>query len=312
MRCKVCRERAVIDLPRHNAAFCRGHFLEYFDNQVRRAIKEFRMFGPGDRILVAVSGGKDSLALWDVLLRLGYRADGLYIDLGIGDYSSESARKVEAFARERGATLRKVSLRERYGLAVPELAEGLRRPPCSGCGLSKRYIFNQEALEGGYDVIATGHNLDDEAATLLGNVLHWNVDALRRQYPVLEGGDGFVRKVKPLVRLTERETAAYAVLRGIDYIVEECPYAVGARSHVYKDLLNRLELESPGSKQQFLFGFYERGRAELMAAADRPALRACRICGQPTTTEVCAFCRMMQRVGVEAERLAAAGRASAE
>lgn len=296
MRCTVCREKAVIDLRRHNSAFCRAHFLEYFENQVRRAIREFRMFDRDDRILVAVSGGKDSLALWDVLLRLGYRADGLYIDLGIGDYSAESRRKVEAFAHQRNAHLRVVALGETYGHTVPEMAQGLQRPPCSGCGLSKRYIFNREALEGGYDVVATGHNLDDEAATLLGNLLHWNIEALRRQYPVLQASPGLVKKVKPLVRLTERETAAYAVLRGIDYIVEECPYAVGARSHVYKDLLNRLEWESPGSKQQFLFGFYERGRDLFRSEGEQTALRRCARCGQPTTAEVCAFCRMMERL----------------
>ena len=95
------------------------------------------------------------------------------------------------------------------------------------CGLSKRYIFNREAHEGGYDVIATGHNLDDEAATLLGNTLRWNVDYIARQSPVLPAEPGFVKKVKPLHRLSELETAAYAFLRGIDYVVEECPLVAG-------------------------------------------------------------------------------------
>ncbi len=86
--------------------------------------------------------------------------------------------------------------------------------PCSACGLSKRHIFDRATLDGGYDVVATGHNLDDEAAVLLGNVLRWDLAYLARQRPVLPGGDGFPRKVKPLVRLGERETAAYCVLTG--------------------------------------------------------------------------------------------------
>ena len=67
---------------------------------------------------------------------------------------------------------------------------------------------------GGYDAIVTGHNLDDEAAVLMGNALHWHTDYLGRQAPLLPARHGFPKKAKPLVRLTERETAAYCVLAG--------------------------------------------------------------------------------------------------
>ncbi len=101
MKCRTCRGPAVVDIRRHNAAFCREHFLHHCEEQVRRAISSHRMFGPDDRVLVAVSGGKDSLALWDLLVRLGYRADGLYLGLGIGEYSDESGTYARAFAQER-------------------------------------------------------------------------------------------------------------------------------------------------------------------------------------------------------------------
>jgi len=296
MKCTKCKGKAAIELRRHNSAFCAQHFTEYFHNQVRRAIDKFRMVDPTERILVAISGGKDSLVLWDVLLQFGYRADGLYIDLGIGGYSQTSGEKVQKFARERNATLRHLSLAETYGFDVPDAAQNTRRPACSACGLSKRYLFNREALNSGYDAVATGHNLDDEAATLLGNVLRWNTDALARQTPILEGNpQGFVRKIKPLVRLTEKETAAYAVLNGIDYIVEECPNAVGTRSHLYKEVLNHLERESPGTKHQFLFEFLKRAR-EPFEQADSVELNACQSCGQPTPGEICAFCRLTEQV----------------
>ena len=86
--------------------------------------------------------------------------------------------------------------------------------PCSACGLSKRHLFDKAALEGGYDAVVTGHNLDDEAAVLFGNMLRWQTDYLGRQRPVLPARNGFPRKVKPLVRLAEREMAAYCVIRG--------------------------------------------------------------------------------------------------
>ena len=293
MRCLKCREDAWVEVRRHNAAYCNTCFVGFFHDQVERAIRGQKMFSRDDKVLVAVSGGKDSLALWDVLLDMGYVADGLYVDLGIGEYSAESKVLTEQFAASRDATLHVVGLDEEFGYTIDLVEERTGRKPCSGCGLTKRYLFNRRAAELGYDVVATGHNLDDEAATLLGNVLHWQTGYLARQAPVLEAeGAGLVRKVKPLYRLTEHDTAAYAVIRGIDYVVEECPNAVGARSLLYKDALNVLEERSPGAKQSFLLGFLDKVQPTF-AQADEHELRPCIECEQPTTTERCAFCRLV-------------------
>lgn len=297
MKCRRCREPAVVEVRRHNAGFCRDCFFHHFREQVRKALDSFAMVLPGERVLVAVSGGKDSLALWDVLLDLGVEADGLYLGLGIGEYSDESGTLARAFAEGRGAKLVEVDLPADVGFDIPSGAKVARRAPCSACGLSKRHLFNQAALDGGYDVVATGHNLDDEAAVLFGNVLRWSTEYLGRQLPVLPAADGFVRKVKPLVRLGERETAAYCVLRGIDYIVEECPMAVGNKHLGYKEALNAVEVQSPGTKAAFYFGFLERaaGRFAPDAAVEREALGPCHRCGAPTPGEVCAFCRLVER-----------------
>ena len=191
-----------------------------------------------------------------------------------------------------------VDLPRDFGYDVRTGAAADHRVPCSACGLSKRHIFDRAALDGGYDVVATGHNLDDEAAVLLGNVLRWDLAYMARQRPVLPGGDGFPRKVKPLIRLGERETAAYCVLRGIDYQVEECPMAVGNRHLGYKDALNAIEERSPGTKAAFYSGFLERG-AELVAEVGeqgREGLHPCSKCGAPTTApRQCAFCRLVER-----------------
>ncbi len=297
MKCRVCREPAVIDIRRHNAGFCHTCFVKHCADQVERAVESYRMFDRDDRILVAVSGGKDSLALWDLLLRLGYQADGLYLGLGIGSYSDESRRCAEAYARSRSARLLEVDLPATFGYDIPTGSAAARRAPCSACGLSKRHLFNSAALEGGYQVMATGHNLDDEAAVLFGNVLRWDLGYLGRQHPVLPGGDGFVRKVKPLVRLGEREMAAYCVLEGIDYIVEECPMAEGNRHLGYKNALNDIEATSPGSKAAFLFGFLDRisPLVQETAVAEREELHPCPGCGSPTVAEVCAFCKLVER-----------------
>lgn len=296
MKCRKCGAGAVIELRRHNAAFCAPDFLDFFRNQVREAIRKHRMFSREEPVLVAVSGGKDSLALWDVLIDEGYRTTGLHLDLGIFEYSAESRARCEAFAAARGAPLIVSSVAEAVGGPVPVIKDVTRRPPCSGCGLSKRYLMNRVALERGFPVVATGHNLDDEAATLLGSVLHWQTDALPRQSPALPSTHPrLVRRVKPLYRLSERETAAYAVLRRIDYIVEECPFAAGATSIAYKEILSRMEEASPGAKHNFLFGFLERARPAF-ERAEPVALRECARCGQVTTGTLCAFCKLSDQV----------------
>src|SRR5256885_15308540 len=151
--------------------------------------------------------------------------------------------------------------------------------------------MNKVALEAGMPVVATGHNLDDEAATLFGSVMHWQTDALPRQSPALASTHPkLVRRVKPLYRLSERETAAFAFVRKIDYIVDECPFAKGATSIAHKEILNRMEEDSPGAKHNFLFGFLEKARAAFEKTGGVVLNEGTR-CGQVTTGGVGASCK---------------------
>ena len=304
MRCRKCGETAVINMRHHKLALCDEHFVTWFMQQTERTVEHHQMFARDDRILVAVSGGKDSLSLWDVLLHLGYQADGLYIGLGIDGgfgYSALSRQKVEAFVAQRPQARLIISdVREAHGHSIPELALAKRRldKPCSVCGLVKRHTMNRVALEGGYNVLATGHNLDDEAAVLMQNVLRWQTGYLARQHPVLDEETGFARKVKPFCRFYEREVAAYALVRGVDYIYEECPHATGAKTILYKELLNRLEDASPGAKHAFFLEFLrakKQGKIVLQEDEEQRQMHPCLYCGQPTTAPgICAFCRLWE------------------
>lgn len=290
-------------MRQHRLGLCREHFLEWFVGQTERLIEKYGMFDREDRILVAVSGGKDSLALWDVLLRLGYDVQGLYINLGINGqgYSEDSKAHVERFATQReGADFQVVDVKQTYGKSMPELAiEKRGRKVCSLCGLVKRHIMNRVAYEGRFAAVATGHNLDDEAAVLFQNVLHWQAGYLARQAPVLPcTHPRLARKVKPFFRFYERDTAAYAMVRGIDYIYDECPYAERATTIFYKELLNQLEARSRGAKQQFYLSFLQaRQEGFFSQARDELELSECEKCGQPTTAPgLCAFCRLWERL----------------
>ena len=165
--------------------------------------------------------------------------------------------------------------------------------------------MNRIARDLGYDVLATGHNLDDEAAVLFGNTLNWASEFLLRQGPVLPEKNGLARKVKPLCRFYEREMTAYALLSGIEYIYEECPFAEGSKSIFYKETLNQLETTRPGAKLIFYLGFLEaRKSGELFIEKNVEAgvLHDCPKCGQPTSTpDYCSFCRMIEKANAEAE-----------
>ncbi len=306
MKCRICRETAVIALPRHNSAFCKEHFLDFFKRQVQRAIREFRMFSRKDRILVCVSGGKDSLTLWHILHELNYDTTGLYIDLGIGEYSKRSRRLCEDMAKSLGRELKVVEFSKAVA-PIKDLARAAKRTDCSTCGVVKRYYFNKVALEEGYNVVATGHNLDDEAARLLGNLLRWQLEFVQKQYPVLEEEKGLKRKVKPLCRLTEQEIAAYAFLNRITYLRDECPMSHDSTSLLYKEALNRIELQSPGTKHFFYLQFlYRKRKGNLKGLSENAAVEPdgaetgdskggpfqCRVCGLPSSGQICSFCKI--------------------
>ena len=313
MKCRKCGEKASVNMRQHKLALCKEHYLEWVPEQTERFIKKYGMFTHEEKILVAVSGGKDSLSLWDILVRLGYQADGLYLGLGIDgrrsptgggiNYSHESQRLTEEFADEHNLKLHIVDIENEYGQPIPVLSELSHRghgKPCAVCGLAKRHEMNRIARDLGYDVLATGHNLDDEAAVLFGNTLSWSSEYLLRQGPVLSESAGLARKVKPLCRFYEREMTAYALARGIEYIYEECPFAEGSQSIYYKELLNQLETTRPGAKLTFYLRFLEaRKRGDLFIEHNvgQAHMHPCPKCGQPTSApDKCSFCRMIERV----------------
>lgn len=309
MKCKICKATAVVALKSHNAAFCADCYKTFFARQVERGIRgtgigadradaanapDGPLFRRGERILVALSGGKDSLALMLELARQGHDVTGLFVDLGIPGSSDVARGVVERFCAARGLPLRVVELAAE-GLAIPRVRARLRRPVCSVCGKIKRHFFNRAALEGGFDALATGHNLDDEVARLFSNTLRWDTAYLSDQGPLLPAEHGFARKVKPLWRLTEFETANYAFLMGIEHHHAPCPYSPGASFTTLKGIFQRLEAAMPGRKLDFYQGFLARGRqafARRESVNGRP-LAPCAECGFPTSSgSVCGVCRI--------------------
>ena len=301
MKCRVCGGQANIRLPQYNSALCAADFIAFFEKRVLGTITTHGLLGGHDRTLVAVSGGKDSLSLWHLLSRLGFSVDGIYIDLGIQDYSHVSFVKARQMADRLQRRLYSFSLSETFSKGVGELARIMKRPPCSLCGTIKRYVMNRACTHYGYSVLATGHNLDDEASALLGNMLHWKEEYLWKKGVVLEAEHGLAKKVKPFFLCSEKEAAAYALLNEIDYVYEECPYSKGAKTLLYKSLLNHVEDVSPATKIAFLKGYLKRAKAEASRGQEENEKGSCTVCGYPSYSEECNFCRLKKRFGNEAD-----------
>lgn len=293
--CKICKKKSIVFFRSHRIALCEDHLKSFVEKRVSEAIKSYKMIKKGERVLVAVSGGKDSLSLWQILTNIGYEADGMFIDLGIPGFSQESWEKCEKLSNKLSRSLFKVSLEKIAGLNLISIAKLERRVPCASCGMIKRYIMNNFALQNGYKVIATGHHLDDECSTLLGNVLNWQVEYLRRQEPTLEESDGFVRKIKPLALCSEEEIESYANVMNIDHVGKGCPLSEGATSHFYKAILNQIEEKMPGTKLRFYKNFLK-VKKEVLGNEKPHELKPCIRCGYPTTVEICSFCRLLERI----------------
>lgn len=293
MKCSRCKAPAQVALPSHHSGFCPECFKLFFSRQVEKAIRKHKMFTKDDPVLVALSGGKDSLALFRELTMQGYNVTGLHIDLGIPVSSAAARAKVENFCESIGGNLKVLEM-EKEGLPIPEVKEKVKRPICSMCGKIKRYFFNKTALDEGYTALCTGHNLDDEVGRLFANTLRWDAPYLSDQGPVLPAENGFASKCRPLYRLTEFETAAYCFFSGIDHHVAPCPYSKGASFTVKKELLNKLERESPGQKLSFYTAFLKQGRRAFKAIEEKEGmdLAPCNCCGYPTSTELCGVCRV--------------------
>ena len=309
MKCRICKKEASVKLKHYNLPLCEDHFYEFFEKRVKKAIGKFRMFSKEDDILVAVSGGKDSMVVWYVLKKLGYKADGLFIRLGDNDMIDKTQKIIEGFAKDiDGKLIVEDATRYLYGLSTFEAARILRRSTCSFCGMVKRYLMNKVAVEMGYDVLVTGHNLDDEASQLLGNILHWQKGYILRSWPVLEKThEKFVRKAKPLVLNYEDDIRLYAEMKGIPFLKETCPFSMGATSKIYKKMLSTLENDQRGAVLSFYMG-YVREKDEIFKEDEEPVkLNSCEICGYPTTSNICYFCRSRQKLKERLERRIAEG-----
>jgi len=259
------------------------------------------MLQRGDKVGVAVSGGKDSLSLLEVLSHLSenkrYELVALTVDEGVAGYREESMEHASWLANKLGVTHVVVSYKSLYGFDLDTALdwEGERDvSSCSMCGIFRRRAIDEAAERAGVTVIATAHNLDDYVQTFMMNLMHGDVDRLGWLDPLIVDTDFPFRRIKPFMEVYEEEVALYAHLSGLPFQSTNCPYMhEGLRSEV-RDYLNELEAKHPGMKNVLLSSSVQVASRLSVSKGAEPL--PCSICGKPSTSGVCNVCRMKRLV----------------
>jgi len=298
MACLNCEVKPVIKLTA-GPKLCKNCFIKYFEKKVIKTISKYKLLDKEDNIAVAVSSGKDSFALLYILNKIAEKNRNLdlkaiAIDEGIEGYRDLTL--LEKYCKENNIELHVTSFKKEFGLSLDEAIKKLDVKPCSICGVFRRYLLNKKARELNVKKLATGHNLDDEAQSIMMNNIKGNLERSSRLGPITGTvkDKRFIPRIKPLFFMTEKETATYAHLRGFPIKFSECPNAYGLRRDIM-DMLNDLENKHPGTKQAVINSFLDILPILKEKYSDRE-IKICINCGEPSASETCKSCQILNKL----------------
>ncbi|MHA1961148.1 MAG: TIGR00269 family protein [Candidatus Thorarchaeota archaeon] len=304
-QCSKCDSKAVYLRRYTSEALCNPCLTETTLQRVRRTINKHKMFRENDRIAVAISGGKDSSVLLDILYRIETRHPDaeiipITIDEGIKGYRDEALDAAKKLTKRLDLKLEVRSFSELFGHSLDRIVKMRKSDKpigaCSFCGVLRRRAINLAATELEADVVATGHNMDDEAQTLLINMMRGDSRRIvRTSRPRTKALRGLIPRVKPIVEITERDVVAYSHSQGLEYHDVPCPYSVEAYRNDVKNFLNDMEHRRPGT----LLAVLRSGEEIVRAFEQTPAateLRECEHCGSVTSAKICMVCQMLSEI----------------
>ncbi|MBI5553158.1 MAG: TIGR00269 family protein [Candidatus Diapherotrites archaeon] len=306
--CQECGEPSVITLAYGPHYFCKKHFLHFFEKRVRKTIRVNRLIEPKDKVVVGVSGGKDSMATLFLLQKILGKTISLHalmLDEGIPGYRDKAIAKAVDGCEQWGIPYTVAKHQEEVGYSTTEVFQKIQENPklgssCGYCGTFRREILNRKAIEMKATKLATGHNLDDEMQSVAMNLFTGDLFRLARLGPRSGNHEleGFVPRIKPLYECPEKEVMAYANLAGIPHYSDECcPYSWMAKRNHFRKAINDLEANLPGSKFALLSSF--RQLKPMLAKEEfrqKANLQKCVQCGQVTTQTVCGACKLIKRL----------------
>lgn len=306
LKCTFCGRRAAYHRRYAGVLLCDRCLIKSVEKRFRRAIAEHQMISPRGRVALAVSGGKDSIALMHLLAEYCKQKNcelvAITIDEGIKGYRNRSVQMARENAESLGVEHAVVSFKLAFGATLDQMVKlaklkktGLN--PCTYCGVMRRSLLNQAAREIGADKLATAHNLDDEVQAIMLNYVRADLSKLHRLGPTYPPQKGFVPRIKPLREIPEKEVALYALLRGLKVHLGVCPYASGIHTEI-RDFLNELETNHPNSKFMIL-RMFERLKPHIARVTPKFEMRRCKLCGEQTSADICKSCELLKGLGLK-------------
>ncbi len=303
MSCKEClRNPVYVNLT--NIPLCKRCFLKYFERKVLRTVRNYKLLTPNSNVLVAFSAGKDSAALLHFLAkfkdRLRISVSAVLIDEGIKGYRDQVIELAKKFCHERDVELKIVNYRDFYGVTLDDIMRkvmkrGLNLSPCGVCGTLRRSLINKIAKEMGVDVVATGHNEDDEAQNVILNIFKNNFEVFKRLGIKTSESELFVERVKPFYFMKEQEILLYAKIMKLDFDPRICPYSEDSFRREVRNMLNSFDERYKGVVNGIV-SFYTELKKEIGESEQVP-LKQCKICGDGTRQDICAVCKLRKLIG---------------
>ncbi len=300
MPCKNCKFKPVIKLPNSNISLCKSHFNRYFERKVIKTIGKYGLIKNKDRVVIAVSGGKDSLSLLYVLNKIlkerKMRLQALIVDEGS---RKEEIKAAEKLCRKLKVKLNKYSFKKEYGFTLFDIAEKLKGIPCASCGALRRSLINKKARKLKATKLATGHNLDDEAQSIIMNQFKSNPFLSSRLGPLtgIRDDSKFVRRVKPFYFHTEFEVLTFAKINDIAPGQKICPFRCGAYRNSVKKMLDDFDRRYPGTKQAIVRSFVKILPVLKLHYREKE-IKHCKSCGEPSSQPdlICQKCKIIKKI----------------
>jgi len=296
-KCSKCKKTAIIQLKYCGLNLCKKCFIRFFGKRVAKTVKENKYLENTNRIAVALSGGKDSsvvLYLLKKLIKRKIKLIAISIDGGIKGYDDKLLKNARKTCRNLKIEHHIYSFKKELGYDVNDIAKTASNP-CV-CGVFRRYILNKKARELKADKLATGHNLNDEAESVLMNIIRGDVARIARGEGLVKN-EKFVQRIKPLQKCPENEVMFFAKLIFPKYNFSyQCPYRKDVLRADIKRMLKELDKKHDG----LLFQIYEgnkRIRESLLKTIDiKGAPNDCTNCGELTSGDICQACELNDRI----------------
>ena len=297
--CSKCNKHSVTFIRYNGTHLCQNHFLQYFEKRVKKDLKKQGKTDNECKLGVAISGGKDSIVALQMMHDIfSKRPDidiyAITVDEGIKGYRDKSIPFAQRNCKRLGIEHHLISFKEVVRKTMDEIAKRDETlGECSYCGVFRRLCLNTKAKELKLDKLATGHNLDDMAQSILMNFVNGDMQKLARLGPHTKVQPGLVPRILPLRTIPEKEVMLYALLNNIEFHNGTCPYSVRALRGEFRDIIDNLEYKNPGTRHSILRS-YDSIRDLLLKKYPPANLNPCKKCGEPTSQDFCKACILIE------------------